>query len=103
MDLIMVIHWVPWNHRPHHHIQAFSSNHGTEEGEFSWTLQEYFSRSRSWNLYLPKVMQFDKRKPENMTFSSRSELFCGTRDVSDLGRSYSAYISEQLSQLLESG
>ncbi|KAI3904661.1 hypothetical protein MKW98_014841 [Papaver atlanticum] len=62
-----------------------------------------FIHSRTWKLSLPKALQFDKRKPENMTFSSQSELFCGTRDVSDLGRSYSAYISKQLSQLLESG
>ncbi|MCL7025998.1 hypothetical protein MKW94_014108 [Papaver nudicaule] len=62
-----------------------------------------FIRRRSWNLSLPKVLQFDKRNSENMIFSSRSELFCGTRDDSDLGRSYSAYISEQISQLSESG
>lgn len=62
-----------------------------------------FIHSRTWNLSLPKALQFDERKPVNMTFSSQSELFCGTRDVSDLGRSYSAYISEQLSQLVESG
>ncbi|KAI3958419.1 hypothetical protein MKW98_011107 [Papaver atlanticum] len=62
-----------------------------------------FIRSSSWNLSLPKGLQSDKLKPENMSFSSRNELFCQERDVSDIGRSYSAYISGQLSQLSASG
>ncbi|OVA10239.1 Aminotransferase class-III [Macleaya cordata] len=46
-----------------------------------------FISSRSWNLSLPLVLQSEKLKPEEMTFSSRSELFCGIRDASDLARS----------------
>ncbi|KAF9614442.1 hypothetical protein IFM89_018678 [Coptis chinensis] len=49
-----------------------------------------------WVLSLPKILHSEKLKPEDMTFSSRKELFSGSRSGSELARTYSAYISQQL-------
>ncbi|XP_072962379.1 bifunctional dethiobiotin synthetase/7,8-diamino-pelargonic acid aminotransferase, mitochondrial [Typha angustifolia] len=51
-----------------------------------------------WNLSLPDSLQPYQLKPEDMRFSSLDEVFSLSRDSSDVAASYSAYISEQLSQ-----
>ncbi|XP_057966753.1 bifunctional dethiobiotin synthetase/7,8-diamino-pelargonic acid aminotransferase, mitochondrial isoform X3 [Malania oleifera] len=60
-----------------------------------------FMYNGMWNLSLPEGMQDEKLKPEVITFTSRDELFCKSRDDSDLAGCYSSYISQQL--LLHSG
>ncbi|KAF6138541.1 hypothetical protein GIB67_037140 [Kingdonia uniflora] len=52
-----------------------------------------------WDLSTPKVLQSDIIKPNDTAFRSRDELFSGSRDYSDLAKSYSTYISRQLSSL----
>ncbi|RWR91385.1 bifunctional dethiobiotin synthetase/7,8-diamino-pelargonic acid aminotransferase, mitochondrial [Cinnamomum micranthum f. kanehirae] len=55
-----------------------------------------FMRNGCWTLSLPVDIQSDTLKPEELAFVSRNELFCGSRDDSDLARSYLAHISLQL-------
>ncbi|XP_058113782.1 bifunctional dethiobiotin synthetase/7,8-diamino-pelargonic acid aminotransferase, mitochondrial isoform X2 [Magnolia sinica] len=55
-----------------------------------------FMCNGDWILSLPKVLQFDKLNHEERTFSSRDDIFHGSRDSSCLAGSYSAYISQQL-------
>ncbi|KAF8392915.1 hypothetical protein HHK36_021155 [Tetracentron sinense] len=57
-----------------------------------------FMCNGGWNLSLPKAVQSEKMKLEDMTFNSRDELFYGSRNCSDLAKRYSGCISEQLLQ-----
>lgn len=62
-----------------------------------------FLCNRRWELSLPKVLQLEHLKCKTLTFSSRDELFSANRECSsDLARSYSAYVSNQLLLLSES-
>nr|DAD45742.1 TPA_asm: hypothetical protein HUJ06_003972 [Nelumbo nucifera] len=56
----------------------------------------------SWNISLPEVLQSKSLKLENMIFNSCEELFNGSRESSDLARSYSTYITQQLCLFLGS-
>lgn len=57
-----------------------------------------FMGNGHWTLSLPESIQSVKLKAEESSFRSHVELFCGSRNSSDLARSYSAHISQQLLQ-----
>ncbi|KAL4182127.1 hypothetical protein AMTRI_Chr12g274370 [Amborella trichopoda] len=56
-----------------------------------------FCSNEHWNLCLPQVFLPYKLNGEVPAFSSREEVFCGSRDSSELAGNYSNYIHQQLS------
>ncbi|CAA6672207.1 unnamed protein product [Spirodela intermedia] len=58
----------------------------------------YLSNGR-WSISLPTALQFRMEKTDDMSFDSFDDLFSWSRESSVLAEGYSAYITEQLSQL----
>ncbi|EXB94580.1 Adenosylmethionine-8-amino-7-oxononanoate aminotransferase [Morus notabilis] len=57
-----------------------------------------FLCNNTWNVSLPEGMRSSSENFENITFSSRNEVFNTNRDKSNLAETYSLYISRVLEQ-----
>ncbi|GAB2266047.1 Bifunctional dethiobiotin synthetase/7,8-diamino-pelargonic acid aminotransferase, mitochondrial [Dionaea muscipula] len=53
-----------------------------------------YMQNKEWNIHLPEGLYGKEYKPEDLTFKLRGELFCKSRDGSNLSRSYASYVSE---------
>ncbi|KAK9099928.1 hypothetical protein Scep_023358 [Stephania cephalantha] len=56
-----------------------------------------------WTISLSNVLQPEVLRSEDTTFTSSDEIFCRSRDHSDLARHYSAYIVQKLSSFSQLG
>ncbi|XP_048133501.1 bifunctional dethiobiotin synthetase/7,8-diamino-pelargonic acid aminotransferase, mitochondrial isoform X2 [Rhodamnia argentea] len=56
-----------------------------------------FLHRNVWKLSLPAMIHNESFEFDKMTFSSRDEIFCKSRDESDLSGIYSSHISQHLS------